>query len=75
MLYRSISNAVGTLRAGSLADSNWLSEARVDGTRDYRSSTDLDFHRDIDPTVLQGLSDTGSDSVDISPIVLEATRL
>lgn len=54
-----------------LADSNWLSEARVDGTRDYRSSTDLGFHRDIDPTVLQGLSDTGSDSVDISPIVLE----
>ena len=54
-----------------LADSNWLSEARVDGTRDYRSSIDLGFHRDIDPTVLQGLSDAGSDSVDISPIVLE----
>ncbi|HHK0243902.1 TPA: ATP-binding protein, partial [Pseudomonas aeruginosa] len=54
-----------------LADSNWLSEARVDGTRDYRSSIDLGFHRDIDPTVLQGLSDASADFVDISPIVLE----
>lgn len=48
-------------------------EARVDGTRDYRSSIDLGFHRDIDPTVLQGLSDSGFGSVDISPIVSEET--
>lgn len=56
-----------------LADNNWLSEARVDGTRNYRSSIDLSFHRDIDPTVLQGLSDSGFGSVDNSPIVFEET--
>lgn len=54
-----------------LADSKWMTNIGVDGSRRYRTTLNLDFHRDIDPTILTNLAGGERCSVDAKPVALE----